>query len=157
MNQDEIIEFTASLPGVAVVTASQENGAPEVAWGDTFFYYDHNRDVEPDRRFPFATIVTKDYPGFDESSQLDRPDTFRLNISVDRHRFQELIGYPPSQHRDRRDDVDYAALDTVFPHPEYGQQAWVSIVNPGERTSSLAKELLVEAHDRVVSRHHQRR
>ena len=39
------------------------NGAPEIAWGDTFFIYDPERSFEPQHRFPFATIVTKDYPG----------------------------------------------------------------------------------------------
>jgi erythromycin esterase-like protein len=56
-----------ALPGVEQLVASEENGAPEGAWGDRFFY------VGPDRRQPFATIVEHDVPGFDEASQLDRP------------------------------------------------------------------------------------
>ena len=40
MTEAEIIEFTGGLPGVTVVTASEAGGAPEVAWGDSFFYYD---------------------------------------------------------------------------------------------------------------------
>jgi hypothetical protein len=79
VTQDEIIQFAAALPGVAVETASQASGAPEVAWGDSFIYYDQpGQDTPPDRRFPFATIVIKDYPGWDEFSDLSRDGVFRL-------------------------------------------------------------------------------
>jgi hypothetical protein len=50
----------AEFAGVDVDVASRESGAPEIAWGDTFFTYDPNRELEGARRFPFATIVTKD-------------------------------------------------------------------------------------------------
>src|SRR4029077_2765574 len=52
------IEIT--FDGVDVVVASQENGAPEIAWGDSFFIYDPERNLPDTKRFPFATIVTKD-------------------------------------------------------------------------------------------------
>ena len=84
MTEDEIIQFAEGLPGVDVLTASEATGAPEIAWGDSFFYFDPDRDIPGDRRFPFATIVTKDYPGFDEASNVDREGVFRLNASVGR-------------------------------------------------------------------------
>jgi hypothetical protein len=59
MTQDEIIAFVTGLPGVVVVTASEATGAPEVAWGDSFFICDPDGDSPTDRRMPFATIVTK--------------------------------------------------------------------------------------------------
>jgi hypothetical protein len=71
-----------TFDGVDVVVASRETGAPEVAWGDTFFSYDPDRDLEPKHRLPFATIVTKDYGDFDRASNLNRPGVFRLNIAV---------------------------------------------------------------------------
>jgi hypothetical protein len=155
VTEDEVLAFAAGLPGVTVVTASEATGAPEVAWGDSFVYYDSpGTDPETaDRRFPFATEVVHDYPGFDEVSQLNRDGVFRVNVNVGKSRFEELVGYPPSQHGDRRDAHDYAAVDTVLPHPAYGQQAWVSVVNPGERTSYLVRTLLVEARDRTAARH----
>jgi hypothetical protein len=52
---------SATYPGVNVDVASRESGAPEIAWGDTFFIYDPERSLEGARRFPFATIVIKDY------------------------------------------------------------------------------------------------
>jgi hypothetical protein len=153
VTEADIMQFAASLPGVDVLTASESNGAPEVAWGDSFFYYDPARDIPADRRFPFATIVTKDYPGFDEASNISRDSIFRLNISVGRGRFEELLGYPPAQHAEHETGFDYAAIDTVIPHPVYAKQAWVSILNPGEATATQVRGLLTEAHRRASARH----
>lgn len=93
MTQDDIIAFTTSLPGVVAVTASEATGAPRVAWGDSFFFYDPGGDTPADRRMPFATIVTQDYAGFDAASDLNRPGVFWLNIAVSRSVFEQLIGY----------------------------------------------------------------
>jgi hypothetical protein len=157
VTEDELIVFIAALPGVAVVTASEANGAPEVAWGDSFFFYDPEGDQPPDRRLPFATIVIKDYDGFDTASNLNRPGVFRLNLSVGRVRFEDLVGYPPAQHAAHAENVDYRELDCVLPHPTYATQAWVSILNPGPRTAALARSLIVEAHERAQERHRPRR
>ncbi len=97
--------------------------------------------------------MTKDYPGFDESSQLDRDSVFRVNVNVGRDRFTELIGYPPSEHKQRTPDVDPATMDVVIPHPQYGQQGWVAVVSPGATTSEQLRGLLREAHDRATARH----
>jgi hypothetical protein len=43
-------DIETAFTGVDVVVASAENGAPEIAWGDTFFIYDPNRDLEEMRR-----------------------------------------------------------------------------------------------------------
>ena len=140
-----------ALPHVTGVTASKETGAPEVAWGDTFFYYEP--DGETDRMFPFATIVTKDYPGFDESSQLDRPDVFRFNLNVGRDRFAELFGFTPADFAAHRGEFDYAALDRLVPHPAYGQQGWVSVLVPGDRTEGQVAVLVATAYERAKARH----
>jgi hypothetical protein len=155
MTQDDIIAFVTGLPGVVAVTADEASGAPEVAWGDSFFYYDPDGDPAG-RRMPFATIVTKDYDGFDTASSLDRPGVFRLNIAVGRTRFEELIGYPPAAHADRSAHLDYTVIDKPIPHPAYATQAWVAILNPGETTAVLACSLLTDAHTRAVGRHRRR-
>lgn len=97
---------------------------------------------------PFATVVASNYPGFDEVSDLDRDGLFRLNVSVGRERFTELVGHPPSTPASA--DVDYTAPDTLLPHPQYATRSWVSIVNPGERTDELARVLLQNAHRRAT-------
>lgn len=135
------MRFAAGLPGVVAYTPDETSDAPEVAWGDTFFFYDPDDDPAA-RRMPFATIVTKDYPGFDTASNLSRPGVSRLNIAVGRSAVEELTG-----------DVDYTELDRLIPHPVYATQGWVAILNPGERTAGLARRLLTDAHARAVRRH----
>lgn len=152
VTEDDLIQFATNLPGVTSLTASADNGSPESAWGDSFFYYDPDGDVRFDQSFPFATIVVSDYDGFDSSSQLNRPNVFRLNINVGRKTFQELLGYPPAAQAEHADDVDYAALDVLLPHPVYGTQAWVSILNP-DSLDEQAQALLVAAHARAADRH----
>jgi hypothetical protein len=157
MTEDQLIHFIAGLPGVVALTASEADGAPEVAWGDSFFFYDPGGDVPAERRLPFATIVTKDYDGFDIASNLNRHGIYRLNLAVGRVRFGQLVGYPPAQHAAHEEDFDYSALDCVLPHPVYAAQAWVSILNPRDKTSALARSLIVEAHSRAAERHRRRR
>jgi hypothetical protein len=152
VTQNDLIAFVSDLPGVAVVTASEANGAPEIAWGDSFFFYDP--DDEPKaRRMPFATIVIKDYPGFDTASNLDRPGVFRLNIDVGRTAFEKLIGHPPAAHAGQHDRFDYTATDRLLPHPAYAAQAWVCVLNPGDSTSAQVRTLLTDAHARAARRH----
>lgn len=153
MTEDDIIAFVTNLPGVVAVTASEANGAPEISWGDSFFFYDPDGESQVSRRMPFATIVTKDYGGFDTASNLNRPGVFRLNIAVGRKAFEELVGYPPAAHADQPTRFDYTGMDRLLPHPVYASQAWVCILNPGEATAAQARSLLTDAHRRAVQRH----
>ena len=100
--------IATTIAGVDVVVASADNGAPEVAWGDSFFIYDPERNLDDVRRFPFATIVTKDYGDFDNASKLNRPGVFRLNIGVSKQTFAKLFG-AEAEH-------DFAELDRLMPH-----------------------------------------
>jgi hypothetical protein len=152
MTEDDITALVTSLPGVIAVTASQANGAPEISWGDSFFFYDPDSELQTSRRMPFATIVTKDYDGFDTASDLNRPGVFRLNIAVGRQAFERFIGYPPAAHAGQSARWDYTAMDQLLAHPSYANQAWVAILNPGEATAGQARSLLIHAHQRAVQR-----
>jgi hypothetical protein len=146
MDQDTIRRFvTETFPGVDVQIASEEGGAPEIAWGDTFFIYDPRRNLEGSRRFPFATIVTKDYGDFDNASNLDRPGVYRLNIGVSKDTYASLFedGAEP----------DFTALDRLMPHPVYGRNYWISVLNPSDATLERLRPLLQEAYDRAVRGH----
>ncbi|HEU4909879.1 MAG TPA: DUF6194 family protein [Propionibacteriaceae bacterium] len=156
MTESEIIEYVSGLPGVVTFTASEENAAPEVAWGDTFFFYDPEEDQPANQRLPFATLVVSDYPGWDTESDLDRDGIFRVNIAIGRSDFERLFGYTPKEHAAHHSDFDYAATDMVIPHPTYASQGWVAILNPGERTSMQLKSLLDNAHRLAVQRHRRR-
>ncbi|WP_437801066.1 DUF6194 family protein [Sorangium sp. So ce693] len=160
MNEASITRYiTDTLDGVDVVVASREAGSPELAWGDTFFSYDPGRQLPPAHRFPFATIVTKDYGEFDCASQLDRPGVFRLNIGVSKETYRSLFGpqpSPPPAGRAVETGHDFAALDRLLPHPVYAPQSWVCVLNPSEATFEAVRPLLAEAHQLAVSRYAKR-
>ena len=83
MDEAAITRYIAdNFAGVDVECPDETSSAPKIAWGDTFFIYDPERNLEPKFRFPFATIVTKDYGDFDCASKLDRPGVFRLKASA---------------------------------------------------------------------------
>lgn len=150
MTIDDLLGLAGSLPGSLVLSPEPGSDYPEIAWGDHFFFYSPGGQV-PQRTQPYATVVTKDYPG-DTESRLDADDRWRINIHVTRERFANLVGQSAA-------DVDFSgvdlsATDTVLPHPVYSRTGLVAVVNPGERTNALVAELLREAHDRAVSRAH---
>ena len=136
MTEDELIAFIGGLDGVEVVVASADNGAPESSWGDVFCSV-------AGRRFPFATIVKRDQPGFDESSRLDRDEVFRLNIAIGREALRARF--------DAGAEHDPAVPDRLFPHPVYAAQGWVSVLNPSAETADEVRDLLQAAHTRAVS------
>jgi hypothetical protein len=112
----------------------------------------HGRATEDDFHVsgPFATIVTQDQPGFDDRSRLDRPGAFRVNIQVGRKRAAELLGRTAAT--SDVDDGDFAEADRLLPHPVYSPQGYVSVVNPGNATTELVRQLLREAHTRSRAR-----
>jgi hypothetical protein len=147
MDETAIIRHVAdTFAGVDVVRPRAGDDAPEIAWGDTFFIYDPHRDLDAKHRLPFATIVTKDYGDFDRASNLNRPGVFRLNIGVGKETFRSLFGDTT--------DHDFTALDRLMPHPVYGPQSWVCVLNPSAATfDATVRPLLAEAYDLVVGRY----
>jgi hypothetical protein len=152
MSIDEIIEFLDGLGEVLTVRPAPGDGSPEVAWGDSFFYYAPD-GVTPTNSQPFATIVTKDYPG-DETSRLDRPDTFRVNVSAGKEAFVSWTGRAPRE--PGTGDVDPSVADAVVAHPVYGELGWLAVVNPGPRTETAVRELLRTAHHLARTRYQRR-
>ncbi len=150
MNEASITRYIIeSFRGVEILVGSKDAGSPEIAWGDTFFFYG------PDRMLPFATIVTKDYGDFDCASNLNRPGVFRLNIGVSKDTFRSL--FVPKFSASKRAGVaepehDFTALDRLMPHPAYAPQSWVCALNPGEETFETVRPLLAEAYDLAVER-----
>lgn len=66
MDQDAIIQYVSeTFAGIEIVRPTDGLGA-----GDTFFYHDPRRNLDPARRLPFTTIVTKDYGDFDNTRAL---------------------------------------------------------------------------------------
>ena len=149
MDEDSIRRYVAdNFDGVDIQVAAPGDGSPEIAWGDTFFIHDPERNLEGSRRFPFATIVTKDYAEFDNLSKLDRAGVFRLNIGLSKKTYRSL--FPDNGER------DYTTLDTLMPHPVYGPNQWVSVLNPSDATFESIKPLLDEAYGIAVRRNRDR-
>ncbi len=91
----------------------------------------------------FATIVTTDEHDMGNPSDLAREGVFRLNIGVGKATFERLVG--------SLEEPDYAALDTVIPHPVYAKQRWIAILNPSDRTfDEVVKPLIAEAYGRLA-------
>jgi uncharacterized protein DUF6194 len=135
MDQDAIIQYVENtFGGVEVQRPTDGPGA-----GDTFFFTAAQRDVDPARRQPFATIVTKDYGEF--------------NIGVSRETFQKLFGYLPGKESAKDAEYDYAALDRLMPHPVYAPQSFVCVLNPSPETFETITPLLAEAYSLVEARH----
>ena len=160
MDEASITQYiTDTFDGVDVVVASRDAGSPEIAWGDTFFSYDPGRQLPPNRRFPFATIVTKDYGDFDCASQLNRPGVFRLNIGVSKETYRSLFGpqpSPPPAGSVVETGHDFTALDQLLPHPVYAPMSWVCVLNPSAATFQAVRPLLAEAYQLTVGRNSKR-
>lgn len=116
---DRVLAHLRSLDGVLELAPTEGDGTPPIAWGDHFLYYAPDGQV-PQREQPFATIVTKDYPG-DGSSDLDPPGRWRLNV----HAGREAVAAART-----RAQVDPSTADVLLPHPTYADQGWVCIVVP---------------------------
>ncbi len=152
MEVDEVLAHLRAMSGVQVQTAGLDDGSPEVAWGDSFASYDPDGDLPPDRRWPFVTVVVGDYPGFDTQSRLDRPGVVRVNVSVGRRAFEDVLGHPPASAGEHAPDA-YDVPDVFLPHPLYAAQGWVAVVCPGATTSGRLVELMTLAHERTADRH----
>lgn len=152
MSMDRILQTVRAFDGVLELAPDEGSGLPEIAWGDHFLYYAPDGRV-PEGAQPYATLVTKNYPG-DTLCDLDRPDRWRLNVHVGRATFIDLLGEEPRAEGVPR---DYTATDEVLPHPVYRAQGWIAITNPAARTEGLAVRLLRQAHESAGRRAVRRR
>jgi hypothetical protein len=147
MDIDDVIDLVRGWDGVAAVTPEPGSGAPEIAWGDTFFYYSPDGTI-PTTGQPFATIVTKNYPD-DETSGLDRPGAFRVNLAAGRAAIAGFVDDGGATH-------DPTEMDRIFVHPVYGRMGWLAVINPGPRASEATRALLRQAYEAARARHDRR-
>ncbi|WP_287804241.1 DUF6194 family protein [Diaphorobacter sp.] len=150
MTQDEIRERFGSNSSVFIQIANSGDGSPEMAWGDTFFYVRDNSG-EP-KKMPFTTIVTKDYTGFDSESNLNRGSLYRLNIEIGKDKFEDLFGFKTNEFEDNRSRFNFSSLNQLFPHPLYGSNGWVSIINPDADSAAKVNNLLDFSFERALRR-----
>lgn len=152
MTFDDVVQLIGTFEGVVIQQPREGDGTPELAWGDAFFYYSPGGSI-PTATQPFATIVTKNYPG-DELSELNRTDAFRVNVVAGKQKFEEILGVPPR-------DAAYAAQadtdDVLAAHPQYGAAGWLSVVNPSAQAETQLRELMESAYRVAKNRYERRR
>ena len=118
------------------------------AAGDWFFLY--NEDIYS----PFATIVTSD-TDFDSASNLNRQGFYRLNIGVEKETFKSLFGHIKANKglgAYLESGLDFTEVNKLFPHPVYGNQYWISVINPDRETFNTVMPYLSEAYQKVVKK-----
>lgn len=131
MDIGTVIATIAGLEGVVTMEAA----------GDSYFIYDPHGDLPDNRKMPFATVMTGDR--YDTASDLDRDEgSYRLNLGLTRATFTARFATDAP--------VDHAARDVVVPHPVYGDQHWVGVVNPSDATFDGLRPLIDEAHQLAV-------
>lgn len=143
---EQLLRTIRNFDGVLELAPTEGSVFPEIAWGDHFFYFAPDGKI-PDRVQPYATIVTKDYPG-DTLSNLDPAGRWRVNIHVGKARFTELTG----EARRRAAPRNFSEADVILPHPVYGALGWIAVVNPSDQTTSTIVALLREAHENAKQR-----
>ncbi len=138
------------------ITATFASVQPVDAWGDTFFFY--NLDRQRAAEIYFATLKSKD-DEYDNTSNLNRPGVFRLNIGISKATYRTLFGAPPAR-ADSDETVetryDFTVLDQLLPHPVYGRMLWVCVLNPSAATFQAVQPLLAEAYDLAVKKYAKR-
>jgi hypothetical protein len=117
-----------------------------VADGNSFFFYNPDRALPPDHKFPFVTIVTND--AYDQASALSRPSVFRLNLGLSRETYGSLFGRGIAVEQEH----DFTALDRLMPHPVYGSMNWICVLNPSAATFETVRPLLAEAYGRAAKK-----
>jgi hypothetical protein len=162
MTPTDIVKLVGGWQHVLAFTPGPGDGSPEIAWGDTYFYYSPSGTM-PQATQPFATIVTKNYPG-DERSELDRDGVYRVNIHPSKKSFARYTSPDPNAVPDQiavpnttAGQVDVAAaLDHIIEHPVYGSLGWLAVLNPGPETLGVTRELLREAYELDRTRYERR-
>ncbi|WP_104133088.1 DUF6194 family protein [Cryobacterium sp. M91] len=141
MTLEQLLHTIRAFDNVFDLAPVEGSDAPEIAWGDHFFYYAPDANI-PKSVQPYATIVTKDYPG-DEHSRLNPIGRWRVSIQVGPAKFTALTGETTGDFSAR----DFSVADVIMPHPVYGALGWIAVVNPGPRTENTVIDLLHAAHD----------
>ncbi len=125
----------------AFISARFPDAMRTEAYGYIFFFH------PSDEMLPFASLIEAD-TDYDKYSDLNRPGVYRLNIGITPKTYAGLIPDGSTETA----GVDFKALDTFMPHPEYAKQRYVCILSPtGERLERVAS-LLDEAYALAAAR-----
>lgn len=140
----QLLETARSFDGVLELAPTEGSAFPEIAWGDHFFYYAPDGKIPGGQ--PYATVVTKDYPG-EPRSGLDPAGRWRVNVHVGNKVRTGLTGA-----HEQGLEHDFRAVDVFLPHPLHAAQGWIAVVDPGGNTTPALLTFLRRAHDGAKAR-----
>ncbi|WP_303871191.1 DUF6194 family protein [Acetobacterium wieringae] len=137
MKPDDILNYCISnLEGTVLVES----------WGEKGIFYNPFKTLK--RGVYVLTIKEKDGDN-DKSSNLNRDNTFRVNLGIRKKTFEGLFGEIPK--RPSAGDIvdmnyDFAEVDKIIPHPVYAWMGWISVLNPSIETFETLKTFIEEAY-----------
>ncbi len=123
---------------------------PVDTWGEKSFFLNPEKKLK--RGTYFVTIKAKDGEN-DKASDLDREDTFRVNIGVSKEKYLSLFSSMPKRPAKGciiEGNYEFQKKDIILPHPIYGWMAWISVLNPSELTFQKCKPLLEDAYSKAL-------
>ena len=148
MEPNQIVEHCLShLDGTVLVES----------WGEKGIFYNPGRALK--RGVYVLTVKEKDGQ-HDRASSLNRPGMYRVNVGIRKATFQKLFGTLPARPAAGgvvAMDCDFAAVDTLLPHPVYAWMGWVSVLNPSPQTFEQLKPLVLEAYEFAVEKFRKRK
>lgn len=121
-------------------------------WGERGLFYN------PEGQFAKGAYVLtfKEKDGANDSaSQLNTGGKYRLNLKISKETFIHLfesIPKRPAAGNVIEGDYDFAALNTLMPHPVYGWMTWACVLNPTRKTIEFMESegLFQEAYQAAV-------
>lgn len=137
MTADEILNWCVeNLDG----TVADKN------WGERGVFYNPGGVLK--KGVYLLTVKERDGAN-DNASRVDRPGVYRVNLGLRKETFQRLFGAIPARPAAGgvvAMDYDFAALDTLMPHPVYAWMSWMCVLNPSEQTFETLKPLIRESY-----------
>jgi len=122
-------------------------------WGETGIFYNPENKLK--KGIYLLTFKEKDGAN-DKSSNLNRDNTFRLNLGISNETFINLFGKIPS--RPSAGNIinmgyDFSVINEIIPHPVYGWMNWVCVINPTNRTFEKLVSLIDEGYKLALKKY----
>ncbi|MDO4711250.1 MAG: DUF6194 family protein [Peptostreptococcaceae bacterium] len=138
MLPEDIIKYCKdNLEGIVVVDS----------WGEQGVFYNPNGKLK--RGIYILTVKEKDGEN-DSSSDLNRENTYRVNIGIRKNTFIRLFGNVPKRPAKGctvEVDCDFTEKDKIMPHPVYAWMSWICCLDPSEDTFEKMKPFITEAYE----------
>jgi len=125
-------------------------------WGERGLFY--NPGLVLPKGVYILTFKEKDGDN-DSASNLNRPNTYRLNLKVQKQDYIERFGEIPT--RPAAGNIvdtghDFTMSNVIMPHPVYAWMTWICINNPESDRLEDLTSLIKDAHRMAMKKFKQR-